>query len=378
MFSTVAFFSTAFARFVISPIAPSIRAEFAIKNTIIGIALTGMWFAYGGLQYPSGVLAGPFSERQLILIAIGGTAASLFIAVAPVFWLFVVATVVIGGVSGLHFSVAATLLSRRFENTGVVLGLHNAGGSAAGFVAPVVATAVGVVYGGGTPSGLGSRSASSRSACSRGGSGPPNRKILPSRSADSSPSTPSRDPVVAPILFSMALATICMFVLQANVSFLPTFLVEHRGYSQSYAGLVFSAYFVAQGVLQVGVGSLSDPLREGQRHRAVHGRGRRRLSPLSRGLQAVSLGGRPVLLGIGLSSQVAVMSRTLEELPGTEKTPVSVSSGPSTSVWPRWVRWSSASCRIPSAGRSPSAFSSPYRGCSSSRSSRTELFGLGY
>lgn len=318
---TAAFFSTAFARFVISPVVPAIRAEFTINNTAVGVALTGMWFAYAVSQYPSGVFAGRFGERRLVLGAIGGTAvASLAIVLAPSYWPFLLGAVVLGGVSGLHFSVAATLLSRKFENTGTALGLHNAGGPAAGLVAPVVAAAVGVTYGW-------------RYAVLTGAVlGAVTFALFAWFVRPIEPKAPERpigeqftrailsESLLRPsILFSLGLATVSMFAWQANVSFLPTFLVEHRGMSQTEAGVVFSAYFVAQGVLQVGVGSIAD-------HRDSD-------SAIALCLAASALGfgvlvavpGWPGLvagiaaLGVGLSSQVAVMTRILEELSGDEK-----------------------------------------------------------
>lgn len=318
---TAAFFATAFARFVISPVVPSIRAEFGINNTMIGVALTGMWFAYATAQFPSGVLAGRFGERRLILVAIGGTAAaSLLIAIAPLFGLFVICTIVIGSVSGLHFSVAATLLTRRFENTGTALGMHNAGGPAAGLVAPVVASAVGVTYGWRYAIGTGFVLGAVTFGLFAWRVGPtepqtPEQSFREQFAVDALSETILRPP----ILFSLALATISMFVWQANVSFLPTFLAEHRGYSQSFAGLVFGAYFVAQGVLQVGVGSLSDRY---SRDSAIALCMAATVAGFSLFVAVdgpIALVVGLVFLGVGLSSQVAVMTRILDDLSEAEK-----------------------------------------------------------
>jgi MFS family permease len=318
---TTAFFSTAFARLVISPVVPSIRAEFGINNALVGLALTGMWFTYAVAQFPSGVLAGRFGERRLILVAIGGSAAtSLAIAVAPLFALFIVGTLVLGGVSGLHYSVAATLLSRRFENTGGALGLHNAGGPGAGLVAPVVATAVGVTYGWRYAVVTGFAIGVVVFVVFARGVHPteptnPEQSLRGQFTVETLAATLRRPS----ILFSLSLATVSMFAWQANASFLPTFLIEHREYSQSFAGLVFSMYFVSQGVLQVGVGSLSDRY------------GRDSTIALCLGASIVGyllfvfVPGTPALfigilfLGIGLSSQVAVMSRIFDHLSTEEK-----------------------------------------------------------
>jgi len=60
------------------------------------------------------------------------------------------------------------------------------------------------------------------------------------------------------IAFTCALAILGDFVWQATSSFLPTFLVAHRGQSATTASLVFGGYFVVQGITQVGVGAVSD------------------------------------------------------------------------------------------------------------------------
>jgi MFS family permease len=51
---------------------------------------------------------------------------------------------------------------------------------------------------------------------------------------------------------------LCAFAWQATASFLPTFLVEYRGFSATAAGVVFSAYFVVHGLTQPVIGRLSD------------------------------------------------------------------------------------------------------------------------
>ncbi|TKX77174.1 MFS transporter, partial [Halorubrum sp. SD626R] len=71
----LAFFVTYFARLAISPVVPFIVDDFAVSNTAIGAALSGMWLAYGVSQFPSGILADRFGERRVILVAVGGSAA---------------------------------------------------------------------------------------------------------------------------------------------------------------------------------------------------------------------------------------------------------------------------------------------------------------
>ncbi|WP_135536765.1 MULTISPECIES: MFS transporter [Halostella] len=258
--STLAFFATMAARLVISPVIPAITDEFGVSNAVVGVAMTGLWMAYFASQFPSGVLADRFGERSVILVAVSGTAVtSLLIAVAPLFAVFVVATVLLGAVAGLHYSVAATLLARTYDDIGIAIGFHNSGGPAAGLVAPVLAAWVGVRYGWRPAVAIGAVVAV------------PIFVLFAWRVRPTEPRRPDEpmrnrfelEPVVElisrpKIAFTVCLAIAGAFVWQATSSFLPTFLVEYRGQSTTTAGAVFSAYFVVQAVTQVGVGAASD------------------------------------------------------------------------------------------------------------------------
>jgi len=257
---TMAFFATMVARLAISPVVPAISAEFGASNAVIGLALSGMWLAYALAQFPSGLVGDRVGERLVILVAVAGTAvASLLLAVSPFFWTFLLFTVVLGGAAGLHYSVATTLLSRTFENTGTAVGIHSAGAPVAGLVAPVGAAYVGTLFGWRYAVALGAVAAVPTVVLVAYG--------IP-RVEPQHPEAPIRDRVSSGVLFDLlsrppiagtvVVSVLAAFVWQGTASFLPTFLVEHRSYSETTAGIVFSAYFVAQGVGQPGIGWLSD------------------------------------------------------------------------------------------------------------------------
>ena len=116
---TLAFFATMAARLAISPVVPIIGDTFAVSNGAIGLALTGMWMAYATAQFPSGLLADRYGERSVILVAVIGTAvASGLLAASPTYAVFLVGAVALGGVAGLHYSVATSLLTRTLPATG--------------------------------------------------------------------------------------------------------------------------------------------------------------------------------------------------------------------------------------------------------------------
>jgi YNFM family putative membrane transporter len=257
---TLAFFATMVARLVISPVVPAIGAEFSVSNAAIGLALSGMWLAYALSQFPSGLLGDRYGERVVILVAVGGTAvASLLLALSPTFLVFVVFTATLGAVAGLHYSVATTLLSKIFTNTGTAIGVHSAGAPIAGLLAPVLAAYAGTVLGWRYAVVLGTVAAAPAVVLVARGIRPVEPRRPGQRIRDRIDPTLLAELVSRPpIAGTMVVAVLSAFVWQGTASFLPTFLVEHRGYSEQAAGVVFSGYFVVQGVGQPGMGWLSD------------------------------------------------------------------------------------------------------------------------
>lgn len=121
------------------------------------------------------------------------------------------------------------------------------------------------------------------------------------------------------IAFTTAIAAVGAFVWQGVASFLPTFLIEYRGFSATAAGLLFSSYFVVQAVVKPAIGALSD-----RYHRDVAitvcvvtsavGMG---LFVVGPGLVAVAAG--VALIGTGLGMAVAVEPRFMDELSERER-----------------------------------------------------------
>lgn len=259
---TLAFFVTMTARLAISPVVLNIVEAFDTSNATVGLALSGMWLAYALSQFPSGVLGDRFGERRIILAAIGLTGlGSASLALSPSLPAFVLFAVFLGAGAGLHFSVAATLLTKNFENTGTALGLHNVGAPLAGLLAPIGAASVGVRLGWRYAIALGVVVAL------------PVFVTFAWRVRPTEPERPDQPmaerfelgPLVEllsrrPIAFTVGVSVLCAFVWQGTASFLPSFLVAHHGVSQTTAGGLFSAFFVVNGVTQPVVGRLADRL----------------------------------------------------------------------------------------------------------------------
>ncbi len=255
-----AFFVTYFARLAISPVVPFITDDFAISNTLIGIALTGMWLAYGLAQFPSGLLADRHGEKLIISIAVGGTTVmSLLLALSPVYGVFVVAAVALGGVAGLHYAVATTLLSKTFDDIGTAIGIHSIGGPLAGLIAPGLSAWVGVRYGWrpavaltvlvGVPIFvlfvLGVRPTEPKR---------PDTPIRESLELSSLLGLLSRSAIAFPLFIAMA----GTYVTQGLLSFFPAFLIVFHGYSATAAGIAFSGFFIIRMGSQIVIGRASD------------------------------------------------------------------------------------------------------------------------
>ena len=257
---TLAFASTMLARLVISPVVPDVTDGFGVSTGAVGLALSGMWAAYALTQFPSGILGDRFGERRVILAAVGITAvASLLLALSPTFAVFAVLTVALGAGAGLHYSVATTLLTKEFDDIGRAIGVHVAGGPLAGLIAPVVATAVATWYDWRAGIAVGAAVAVPVFVAFAWRIEP----TPPERPEESMRDRMAIKPLLAllsrpPIAFTTLVAFLGAFCWQATASFLPTFLVAFRGLPETSAGLLFSAYFVVNGLSQPTIGWVSD------------------------------------------------------------------------------------------------------------------------
>jgi MFS family permease len=257
---TLAFASTMLARLVISPVVPDVTDGFGVSTGAVGLALSGMWAAYALTQFPSGILGDRFGERRVILAAVGVTAvASLLLALSPTFAVFAVLTVALGAGAGLHYSVATTLLTKEFDDIGRAIGVHVAGGPLAGLIAPVVATAVATRYDWRAGIAVGAAVAVPVFVAFAWRIEP----TPPERPDESMRDRMAIKPLLAllsrpPIAFTTLVAFLGAFCWQATASFLPTFLVAFRDLPETSAGLLFSAYFVVNGLSQPTIGWVSD------------------------------------------------------------------------------------------------------------------------
>jgi MFS family permease len=318
---TLAFFATMAARLAISPVVPAISDAFAVSNGALGLALTGMWMAYAAAQFPSGLLADRYGERRIILVAVGGTAvASGLLALAPTYPVFLVAAVVLGGVAGLHFSVATSLLTRLLPNTGSAIGLHTAGAPVAGVLIPMAAGSVGLWLGWRWAVALGVAVAVPAALLF----GSIVRPIAPVRPDEPVWNRLRVGPLLEllarpPIAWTLGLSVAGAFVWQATASFLPAFLIEHHGYSEPLAGLLFSVYFAVQGLVQPALGSLSDRVDRYPAAALVLGIGVAGYTVLVVGSGEWMVGAGVVAAGVAMCWGAALLPKFMDHLDAEER-----------------------------------------------------------
>jgi FSR family fosmidomycin resistance protein-like MFS transporter len=260
---TLGHFSHHLLTALLVPLMPFIRDSFSLDYARSGLLLSVFSITYGLSQLPSGWLADRLGTRILMAIGICGVGlAGVLIGftggyVILLFWLGLMG--LLGG--GYHPSappIVSTTLPA--ENRGRAIGVHAIGGSAAYFVAPLLAAATAVAWGWrssflvlAVPTlafGIflyllmgrrkpGAAASSNAIECS----------IIPRKAGN------RRD-----LLAFMALSAVTTIAVTSVVSFLPLFLVDHFGMSQASAALIIAIVYFTGIFANPASGFLSDRL----------------------------------------------------------------------------------------------------------------------
>jgi predicted MFS family arabinose efflux permease len=252
-------------RFMVPAVLPQVKTTFDLGNADAGVAITVLWATYALMQSPAGLLVDRLGERRLLagslLLSAGGAAA---LGLAPGFGVFVLASAALGLVTGLYGPARGTAISRTFPtNDGAALGAALAAGSVGSAVLPFLAGAlVGnlgwrVVVGGMLVPYLAAAAFAWWAVPGREGGasrGPtPPAELL----GDVGRAVRNRG-----VLVAVAAITFMLFAFQGLTAFLPTYLVEVKGFEQSTAAGLFALLFVGGAVAQAVAGNLSDAFGE--------------------------------------------------------------------------------------------------------------------
>ncbi len=146
IFASVGWFLVLSGRLSISTLLVDIEASFSMDHTTAGLALTGMWFFYGLMQFPSGVVSDVKGRRVTILAAMALFAVSyLLLGLSVHAFMFFSVLILLGIGAGSFPTAGIAMLSDLFrERRGKALGIQSSFGSMAGLtpiIAPVIAAA---------------------------------------------------------------------------------------------------------------------------------------------------------------------------------------------------------------------------------------------
>ncbi|MFC7131529.1 MULTISPECIES: MFS transporter [Salinibaculum] len=247
-------------RILIGALVPFILIDFQTTKASIGLALTGMWAVYALFQFPSGVLADQYGERQLLLLGLSGSAVGVvLVAVAPSLPLFALLLLVLGAGTGLFYPPASVLVTRLYDDHGGAIGTLAAFGTFAGLVYPAV--------GGLAAEHVGWRVVLALTAVFTGVVILTTARVVP-RVPPVNDGTALRDSIdlgeyrallARPaLLYTIAMAVVFIFTFQGLSSFYPTFLFEYHGIDRGVAGAMLGGVLGVSSVAQPVAGRLSD------------------------------------------------------------------------------------------------------------------------
>lgn len=249
-------------RYVVPALLPTIRADFAINNTVAGLAITAIWAGYALMQFPAGIFVDRVGERRVLVASLAGTAFGVAtLGYAPIFAALLVACGLFGLGSGLFGPPRGTVLARAFPQRGAtVIGLTLAAGSVGAAGLPVLATWV-AARGGWRLSFLLLAVPFALLAVVTWW-------VVPdSTHGDESPGSTGLRESVRRLLAAVSrgrvgvallAATFVLFVFQGATAFLPSYLVAAKGFDQATAASVAGLLFVSGAIAQPLGGSLAD------------------------------------------------------------------------------------------------------------------------
>jgi len=135
---------------LLTPLLPFIRNEFSLDYTQVGGLVSAFTIAYGISQLPGGWLADRLGARLLIVIGVSGVALfGLLVGLSTSYLMMLVFLVFMGLLGGGYHPAASPLISDVVDpnRRGRALGIHQIGGTASFFLAPLIAAGIAAALG---------------------------------------------------------------------------------------------------------------------------------------------------------------------------------------------------------------------------------------
>lgn len=243
------------------PLIPFIRDSFSLDYARAGLLLSIFSITYGLSQLPSGWLADRLGTRLLMAIGICGVGlAGVLIGFSNGYVILMVLLGFMGLLGGGYHPSAPPTVSSTLpaENRGRAIGVHAIGGSAAYFVAPLLAAATAAAWGW--------HSSFLILAAPTLAFGTLLYFLMGRRKPRQDAGSEATGCTIAPrkagnrpkLLAFMALSAVTTIIVTSMVSFIPLFLVDHFGMSQTSAAIVIAIIYLTGIVANPAAGFLSD------------------------------------------------------------------------------------------------------------------------
>lgn len=229
------------------PLLPFIRDDFALDYTQAGWLVSAFTLSYGISQLPAGWLADRIGPRIVITIGISGVALSgLLVGLSPTYITMILFLVLLGATGGGYHPASTPLVAASVEpkNRGSALGLHQIGGSASFFLAPLIAVAIAnvldwrgsfitlaiptIVFGIAFYVLLGRRGYSKKS-----------KHPIPQSHTETPPIAGGLRRLVPLIILGIAIQSLIL----STISFIPLFIVDHFNVSEEAAAALLALFF---------------------------------------------------------------------------------------------------------------------------------------
>ena len=257
IFASLTWFLVLAGRRGVSTLLIEIEDTFAIDHAQAGLALTAMWFFYGIMQFPSGIVSDIKGRKKTIIVSIIiFSGAYILIGGSFNYFLFIGALIMVGIGAGSYPTAGISMLTDLYrEKRGRALGIQSSFGSMAGLV-PIIAPLIAILNwriffflcgGAGIVIAICFFRKGSESTTL------PESVSIPERLWDGIRTLGSRR-----TFFIFIVNILTVFCWMGFTSFFPAYLIEVKSYTTVEAGLAYAVLLLGGIILKPLMGGLSD------------------------------------------------------------------------------------------------------------------------